>query len=83
MLAEILEKVLEDTQCHPNLAISWCTNAKDCLHSIHGLSPYQLTIGKNPKLLSTLNKNVPVLTQQPVSNLSHSIRTSSDIKNIP
>ena len=69
MLAEILDKVLEDTQCHPNLAISWCTNAKDCLHNIHGLSPYQLAIGKNPKLLSNLNKKAPALTHQPVSKL--------------
>ena len=45
------------------------TNAKYCLHSIHGLSPYQLAIGKNSKLVSSLNKKAPALTHQPVSKI--------------
>ena len=46
----MLNNVLDDTQCHSNLAASWCINAKNSLHSVHGFSPYQLAIGKNPKL---------------------------------
>ena len=69
VLAEMLDRVLEDTQCHPDLAVSWCINAKNSLHSIHGFSPHQLATGKNPKLPSTLNKKVPALTCQPVSKI--------------
>lgn len=69
VLSEMLDKVLEDTQCHPDLAVSWCINAKNSLHSVHGFSPYQLAIGKNPKLPSTLNENAPALTRQPVSKI--------------
>ena len=54
-------------QCHPDLALSGCINAKDSLHNVHGFSPYQIATGKNPKLPSTLNKKVPALTHQHVS----------------
>ena len=67
VLADMLSKVLDDTQCHPNLAVSWCINAKNSLHSAHGVSPYQLAIGKNPKLPSVLNEKTPALTRQPIS----------------
>ena len=39
------------------------------LHGIHGFSPYQLPIGKNPKLPSTLNEKAPSLTHQPESKI--------------
>ena len=69
VVAEMLDQVLEDTQCHSDLAVSWCINAKIPLHSIHGFSFYQLAIGKNPKLPSTLNKKVPALARQPASKI--------------
>ena len=69
VVAEMLDQVLEDTQCHPDLAVSWCINAKISLHSIHGFSFYQLAIAKSPKLPSTLNKKVPVLARQPASRI--------------
>ena len=59
----MLDKILEETQCHPDLVVSWCINGKNSFHDIHGFSPYQLLIGKNPKLPSTLNKNVPAPTR--------------------
>ena len=65
----MLGKVLEDTQCHTDLAVSWCINANNSLHSIHGFFPFQLAIGKNPKLPSTLNKKAPALTRQPASKI--------------
>ena len=65
----MLDKVLEDTQCHTDLAVSWCINAKNYLHSIHGFFPFQLAIGKYPKLPSTLNKKAPALTRQPASKI--------------
>ena len=65
----MLNNVLDDTQCHSNLAASWCINAKNSLHSVHGFSPYQLAIGKNPKFPSVLNKKAPALTRQPISKI--------------
>ena len=50
-------------------SISWCINAKNSLHSVQEFSPYQLAIGKNPKLLSTLNEKAPALTCQPESKI--------------
>ena len=42
---------------------------KNSLHSVHGFSPYQLAIDKNPKLPSVLNKKAPALTRQPISKI--------------
>lgn len=33
ILAEILDKVLNDTQCHPDLKVYWRVNAQDSLYS--------------------------------------------------
>ena len=65
----MLNKVLDGTQCHPDSAVSWCINAKNSLPSVHGFSPYQLAIGKNPKLASVLNEEVPALARQPISKI--------------
>ena len=69
VLADMSNKVLDDTQCHPDLAISSCINAKNSLHSVHGFSPYQLAIGKNPKLPCVLKEKAPALTCQPTSKI--------------
>ena len=60
VFADMLNKVLDGTQCHPDLAVSWCINAKNSLHSVHGFSPYQLATGKNPKLASVLKADSQV-----------------------
>ena len=59
----MLNKVLDDTQCQPDLALSWCINTKNSLHNVHAFSPYQLAIGKNPKFPSVLNEKAPALTR--------------------
>ena len=69
VLANMLNKVLDDTRYHPDLAVSWCINSKNSLHSVPGFSPYQLAIGKNPKLPSVLNKKAPALTREPISKI--------------
>ena len=52
ILADMLDKVLKETQCALELAVAWCVNAKNSLSNIHGFCPFQLAIGKNPKLPS-------------------------------
>ena len=67
----MLGRVLEDINCHPELAVQCCIiNAKNPLYSVRGFVLYQLAIGKNNKLLSTLNDKAPTLTRQSVSKLA-------------
>ena len=53
----------------PRFSGSWCINGKNSLHNVHEFSPYQLAIGKNPKLPSVLNEKAPALTRQPISRI--------------
>ena len=66
-LANMLDKVLSDTSCSINTALAWCINAKNSLSNVHGFSPYQLAIGTNPRLPSTLTDNLPALTTDSTS----------------
>ena len=52
------------------LAVFWCVNAKNALHNVHGFSPYQLTLGTNPKLPSTLSDILLALTNKPISKVT-------------
>ena len=63
VLGDMLDKVLEDIDCGIDIAIAWCINAKNSLQNIHGFSPYQLAIGKNPILPIAAENNLPALTQ--------------------
>ena len=67
VLSEMLDKIIDETDCDISLAVSWCVNAKNSLHNVHGFSPYQLTLRTNPKLPSTLSDKLPALTNKPVS----------------
>ena len=57
----MIYKVLEDTKCNINIALSWVTNAKNSIQNIHGFSPYQLAIGTNPALPNSLNDRPPAI----------------------
>ena len=48
ILADMLDKVLEENQCDLELAAVWRVNTKNSLSNIHSFSPYQLAIGTNP-----------------------------------
>ena len=69
VLSEMLDEIIHETDCDISLAIIWCVNAKNSLHNMHGFSPYQLTLGTNLKLLSTLSDKLPALTNKPVSKV--------------
>ena len=54
IIADILDKVLEESNIDINLA--WYGNSNS-LAKVHGFSPFQLALGQNPKLPSTfINK---------------------------
>ena len=61
-LSQMMDKVLDDTSCDLPTAVAWCVNAKNSLANMSGFSPYQLSIGTNPKLPSTLTDTLPSLT---------------------
>ena len=65
----MLDKVIADTHCNIEIAISWCVNAKNSLCNIHGFSPYQLVLGTNPKLPSFMVDQPPALTAKPTSKI--------------
>ena len=46
-LAEMIEKIKEDTGCSSEIAICWATNAKNSMSNVHGFSPQQLVLGYN------------------------------------
>ena len=62
IIANMLDKILEDQQLDLNIALSWCLNAKNSLANVHGFSPFQLVFGQNPKLPSTFNSKPSAFT---------------------
>ena len=61
-LGQMIEKVLADSTCDLPTAVSWCVSAKNSLANHCGFTPFQLSIGTNPKLPTTLTDGLPSLT---------------------
>ena len=68
-IARSMDKIISDTGCHPELALLWALNAKNSLQNVAGFSPFQLVLGRNPRLPSTLTDDLPATTQRSMSNL--------------
>lgn len=68
-LARSMDKIIEDTGCHADMALLWALNAKNSLQNVAGFSPFQLVLGMNPRLPSTLTDELPSLTQQSMPQL--------------
>ena len=62
IIANMLDKILEDQQLDLDIALSWCLNAKNSLANVHGFSPFQLVFGQNPKLTLIFNDKPPAFT---------------------
>ena len=65
----MLNKVLEESRCSFEVALVWCTNAKNSLQNVHGFSPFQLALGQNPKLPFMINDKPPAHTPQSSSKI--------------
>ena len=61
VLGQMLEKTMAETGCNLDIAVSWCINAKNSLHNVHGFSPFQLVFGRNPRLPGILVDRPPAL----------------------
>lgn len=68
-LANMMEKIIKDTNCSLELALSWALNAKNSLQNVAGFSPFQLVLGKNPKLPAVLSDDLPALSMKPSSEV--------------
>ena len=61
VIGEAVKKVQEEVKCSVEVALAWCVNAKNSLHTVHGFSPYQMVFGRNPNLPFALNNKPPAL----------------------
>ena len=59
VLADMLDKIIEERQCDLETALCWAVNAKNSLSNVHGFSPYQLAIGYSPKMPCVLENWPP------------------------
>ena len=69
IIADMLDKVLQESNIDINVALSWCRNSKNSLANVHGFSPFQLALGQNPKLLSTFINKPPAYMQISTSKI--------------
>ena len=68
-LASMLDKIIADSKCSIQLALVWALNAKNSLQNVAGFSPFQLVLGSNPSLPSTMSDNTPALTMKSPSKV--------------
>ena len=69
VLADMLDKILEETTSSIEIALAWAINAKNSLSNFHGFSPYQLAIGQNPTLPCAITDEPPALTHLPADEI--------------
>lgn len=50
LLGNMIEAVLEETNCNLEIAVAWSTNSKNSLANVFGFSAHQLVFGTNPSL---------------------------------
>ena len=64
ILGEMVNKIMEDTNCSLTVAIAWANCAKNTMQTIHGFSPAQLVFGYNPMLPCVLEDKPPALNSE-------------------
>ena len=70
LIGETYDKILEDFNCDPHIALAWATNAKNSLSNSFGYTPYTLVFGKNPNLPGVDNvRSITVLNETAVSQI--------------
>ena len=63
VLADMLDKILEERECDFQTALCWAIHAKNSLANVHGFSPYQLAIGLTPRMPNVLSDSPPALEE--------------------
>ena len=68
VLADMVEKVMDDTNCSLDVAIPWAISAKNALANTYGFSPNQLVFGKSVNL-PTVHTDLPPAENTTSSNI--------------
>ena len=61
ILATSVTKIMDDTSCNVDIALSWAVAARNTLQNFSGFSPNQLVFGKNPAIPNVLECYPPQL----------------------
>ena len=69
VLGEMIKKTQSDSGCTLEMAIAWCLNAHNSLSNVHGFSPFQLVLGKNPSLPCLATDKPPALNDETTSDI--------------
>ena len=69
IISEMLDSIMEDNDINIDIALAWALNAKNSLQNCHGFSPYQLSIGSNPKLPCAFSDLPPALSHEASSKI--------------
>ena len=69
IVAEIMEKTLEDEKCEPEIALAWVVSAKNGLQNHLEHSPNELVLGFNINTPSILTDYLPALEAATTSEM--------------
>ena len=61
VIGDMVTKIVTETKCPLEIALTWAVNAKNSLHNVYGYSPNQLVFGRNLNLPSVINDKTPAL----------------------
>ena len=62
MIADMIDRIMYDTNCSLEIALQWAVNAKNSLQTVHGFSPATLVFGYNPRLPSVFVDKPPAVS---------------------
>ena len=69
VIADMVEKIQDDSSCSLELAIPWAISAKNGLTNVYGFSPNQLVFGRNVKLPDVHSDKLPAQNRSHSSDL--------------
>ena len=69
ILGQSVQRIMDDTSCSVQVALSWAVAARNSLHNFSGYSPSQLVFGKNPCFPNVLEAIPPALEERSSSDI--------------
>ena len=60
---------MDNIKCDLQLAVSWAVCAKNSLKNVHGFSPNQLVLGKNPNFSNLCDGLLPALENKTTNEI--------------
>ena len=67
VIGDIVRKIIADTKCELEVALSWAVSARNALANFSGFSPNQLVFGFNPAIPDIFHNKPPALEQVTLS----------------